>query len=88
MFSGVLPTAEIISKNISWESHLIGGIVGIVVAWTFKDKILSTFKDQRNLRSTSLSEPKARIFPPDLFEKTKWERSNEFKDDENNQWFR
>jgi membrane associated rhomboid family serine protease len=32
MFAGILPNQE----GISWESHLLGGIVGILVAWWFR----------------------------------------------------
>jgi len=35
MFLGVLPN----QPGISWESHLIGGIVGIVVSFTFRNQL-------------------------------------------------
>jgi len=35
MFLGVLPNEE----GISWESHLLGGIVGIFVAWLFRESL-------------------------------------------------
>lgn len=35
MFLGVLPNEE----GISWESHLLGGIVGIFVAWVFRSNL-------------------------------------------------
>lgn len=35
MFLGVLPNQE----GISWESHLMGGVIGIFVAYIMRDKI-------------------------------------------------
>lgn len=65
MIAGVLPD----QLNVSWESHLFGGIVGALVAWMFRSAVL----DYR------VPEPKetyvdAPYFPADTFAYTKQER--------------
>lgn len=35
MFTGILPN----QPGISWESHLLGAVAGIIVAWIFKNEI-------------------------------------------------
>ncbi|MFK8057385.1 MAG: rhomboid family intramembrane serine protease [Saprospiraceae bacterium] len=65
MIAGVLPD----QLNVSWESHLLGGIVGALVAWMFRSSLL----DYR------VPEPEevyvdAPYFPADTFAYTKQER--------------
>lgn len=43
MFAGILPNQE----GISWESHLLGGVVGILVAWWFRKYIEAEEVPQR-----------------------------------------
>lgn len=74
MFSGILPLPEMIEKNISWESHLLGGLVGILVAWWQKDTIKETLSIQSPPRIYTTEEPRQPYLPPDTFDKTKWER--------------
>ena len=63
-----------IEKNISWESHLLGGLVGILVAWWQKDTIKETLSIQSTPRTYTTEEPRQPYLPPDTFDKTKWER--------------
>lgn len=68
MFAGILPNQE----GISWESHLIGGIVGILVAWWFK----------RDLEPEEVDEPyeldeKSTFLRPDTFQMTRAERERQ-----------
>jgi membrane associated rhomboid family serine protease len=67
MFTGVLPTTEILQRNISWESHLIGGIIGIFAAYFYKEEV-----EHDEFEAPSVSnEPKAAFFPSHVFDKTK-----------------
>ncbi len=70
MFSGILPTTEIIQKNISWESHLIGGIIGIFIAYFYKEEVEH---DEFHTPSVS-NETKTTFLPTDIFDKTKAQR--------------
>jgi hypothetical protein len=70
MFAGVLPTTEILQRNISWESHLIGGIVGIFVAYFFKEELE---EDEHNHYDMA-GEDQKYFFERDIFENTKEER--------------
>jgi membrane associated rhomboid family serine protease len=74
MFMGVLPDQE----GISWESHLLGSLVGIFVAYIFKaeleedeaEKPDDHFADERNLEKTA-------FLPSGIFDKTKVQRAAE-----------
>lgn len=80
MFAGILPSPEILEKNISWESHLLGALVGIAVAWWQRDAIIAEQKSMEVPRSYSVDEPRQPYFPQDTFEKTKWQRYVEEQD--------
>lgn len=72
-FAGILPNQE----GISWESHLLGGLVGIFVAYYFKEEL--EVDESEQLASWEL-EPESESTPfmrPDTFEKTKQERRQE-----------
>ena len=67
MFTGVLPTTEILQRNISWESHLIGGIIGILAAYFYKEEV-----EHDEFETPSVSdESKTAFFAPTVFDKTK-----------------
>lgn len=71
MFAGVLPEQE----GISWESHLLGSLVGIVASFWFKTELeddeleakRDPFADERGIE-------KVPFLPADIFEKTKAQR--------------
>jgi len=70
MFMGILPEQE----GISWESHLLGSIVGIFTSFWFKSELEEEevkpddpFADERN-------QEKQFFLQRDIFEKTKMER--------------
>lgn len=70
-FMGILPT----QKGISWESHLFGALVGIVVAFWFKNNKES---DEDTKSSWDDEEENSEYFlPRDTFEKTKAQRALE-----------
>lgn len=77
MFLGVLPDQE----GISWESHLIGSLVGIFAAYIFKGELedeeaveADPFVDERD-------EAKKNFLPPDVFDKTKTQRAAEAEEE-------
>ncbi len=75
-FMGVLPT----QKGISWESHLFGALMGIIVAFWFKNE---TEKDEIESNSWDNDEETKFFLPRDTFEKTREQRINEqFSKDE------
>ena len=69
MFLGVLPN----QPGISWESHLIGGIVGILVSYMFRHSV----EEEEEIAVASELEESSRegfFLNPDTFEQTKEER--------------
>ncbi len=66
MISGILPTTEVLQKNISWESHLIGGFVGIFVAYFFKEEMEEDEKEEHHYAD----EEQNFYFERDVFDKT------------------
>lgn len=72
MIQGIVPN----QAGISWESHLIGGIVGAVVAFGLRDDIKTAHKNlnwDMNSPPTH-EEPKTHFLQQDIFDKTKQER--------------
>jgi len=77
MFMGILPDQE----GISWESHLLGSLVGIFTSFWFKGELEDDeaerhdpFADERNME-------KQYFLPRDIFEKTKAERQAEAEEE-------
>lgn len=67
-FLGIIPNQE----GISWESHLLGAIVGIVVSFIFKG--VKEEDEERSLAWETPDAPERLFLPRDTFEKTKAER--------------
>lgn len=67
-FAGIVPTEE----RISWESHLFGALVGIVVAFVFKS--IREEDEEIVEQNPWAGEQKAFFFPRDIFDKTKQQR--------------
>ena len=74
MFAGIVPSPEILEKNISWESHLLGALVGITVAWMFRQTILADHKSKQAIPSYPAEEVRTDYFHRETFDKTKWQR--------------
>lgn len=66
MFEGILPNQE----GISWESHLLGGCVGIFVAWWFREELEPGEHSEPEEERTE----QAPFLPPDIFQMTREER--------------
>ena len=76
LFLGIMPTQQ----GISWESHLFGGLVGILVAFWMKDDIE---KDERQEDPWKDEQPADKYFlPRDTFEETLLERARRIKEQE------
>lgn len=76
MFLGILPNED----GISWESHLLGAFVGIIVAFIYRKKKASRDEWEEQFlrrRRTEEEEMETYFFAPDTFEKTRQERAEE-----------
>ncbi len=73
MVVGILPG----QPGVSWESHLLGALVGVLTAYIFKDKIEQD--EQRRPPSWELEPPREKetFLDPETFRKTKREREME-----------
>jgi len=79
MFLGVLPN----QPGISWESHLIGAIVGIFVAFIFRNEMEYDEEVMAQPPSYVLEEQEEKFFlSRDAFSRTKQERNRD-----GNDWF-
>ncbi len=75
MFLGVLPNQQ---EGISWESHLIGGLVGIFVAFMYKDTIEKDEEDQKYSWEEEKNQLDSDFFlRQDTFERKKWEQERD-----------
>lgn len=83
MFTGILPGKE----DVSWESHLLGGLVGVFTSFWFMKRIEAD--EKKPVYSWELEEPKDESFflDRDTFEKTKKERTAEKQSREDTGWF-
>lgn len=73
ILSGLLPTREIMQMNVSWESHLIGAIVGLFLAYFLKEEL-----EADEIEETDLPiETHTYFLPRDIFEKTLAQRAEE-----------
>ena len=82
MAAGILPTADILARNISWESHLLGAVAGVVVAWLFRKNIIRSNEKSKPNFGTPSPESKQHFFEPDIFEKTKWQKELDRRQEE------
>jgi membrane associated rhomboid family serine protease len=63
-----------VEKNISWESHLFGGIIGLITAFLLKSVVEDDEKQFHESPWSNDPNPKTYFLPRDTFEKTKIER--------------
>lgn len=66
-FEGIVPGKE----GISWESHLLGGIAGIVMAWLYRKEIE---EDEIKPAVEEETEEREYFLPRDAFEMTRSQR--------------
>lgn len=67
-FLGIMPNQE----GISWESHLLGAVAGIIVSFIFKG--VKEEDEERSVAWETADEPERLFLPRDTFEKTRAER--------------
>lgn len=67
-FLGIMPNQD----GISWESHLLGAVAGIIVAFIFKG--VREEDEERKTAWEEPEEPETFYLPRDTFEKTKAQR--------------
>ncbi len=82
MFAGILPGQQ----GISWESHLLGGLVGIFVSFWYKDHIEPDEERRRPSWEVETPEEPGYFLDRDTFDKTKEERRRD-RDDDHSGWF-
>ena len=82
-FMGILPNQE----GVSWESHLLGGVVGIITAYWYKGEIEKAEEPQKPSWEVEGESEKEFFLPRDAFEKTKAEREQEKNDNNPGGWF-
>ncbi len=71
-FLGILPNQE----GISWESHLLGGVVGIFTAYWYKEEIEAD-EEHESPSWENESQEKTYFLDRGIFDKTKKEREKE-----------
>lgn len=71
MFEGIDP--NLAAKGISWDGHLAGGIVGIFVAYYFKNELEQEEKPQKKWATIDAAD-RPYFFERDTFDMTKIER--------------
>lgn len=83
MFLGILPGKE----GVSWESHLLGAVVGVVIAFLYRNVIED---DEKPKRYDYEDDPKLLqkdfFLNRDIFDKTKEERIREERQQGGNWW--
>jgi membrane associated rhomboid family serine protease len=82
-FAGILPNQE----GISWESHLIGGLIGIFTAFWYKEELE---KDETPKPPQWTMEPEEEpqyFLRRDSFDKTRQEREQEKRNPSGGGWF-
>jgi len=72
-FFGVLPDQE----GVSWESHLFGAIIGIIISFLFKSVLEEEEREKESPFAHEALQPKDYFFPRDIFDKTKRQRAEE-----------
>lgn len=80
MIVGILPNEE----GVSWESHLMGGFVGIFTAYFYKEAIEE--EERPELRKPEIPEEKQHFLDRDVFDQTRAERQQQQQQKGGN-WF-
>ncbi len=84
MFAGILPGQQ----GISWESHLLGGLVGIFTSFWFRGNLeKDEAKPVYSWEGEEESPLDSYFLDRDAFDKTKEERRRENRDQDLGQWF-
>ncbi len=86
-FLGILPSQE----GISWESHLMGGLVGLFASFWFKDEVeqdeKKTIPSWEQQQAGQIERGDSFFLDRDIFEKTKETRTLEKREEGPSGWF-
>lgn len=88
MFMGILPDQE----GISWESHLLGSLAGILASFWYRGELEDEELPEENPFADEANAEKTYFLPRDAFEKTKAQRLAEeaearaLRDQQNDIW--
>jgi membrane associated rhomboid family serine protease len=82
MFQGIAPSLENEINHISWQSHLIGGFVGIFAAYYYKEEL----EISELTRDMQTEEAKQYFFTRDVFEQTIAERQQAEEERQLREW--
>lgn len=89
LYSGMIPGILPNQDGISWESHLLGALVGVFTAYWYKEEIESD--EDRPPPFWELEEEGGQeahpFLPPDAFEKTIEQRRREREQNDGDVWF-
>lgn len=77
MFLGILPDQE----GISWESHLLGSLSGILASFWFKGELEDDEREKNDPFADEHDREKEFFLPRDVFEKTKAQRALEAEEE-------
>jgi membrane associated rhomboid family serine protease len=77
MFLGILPDQE----GISWESHLLGSLVGIFTSFWYKGELEDDELERHDPWAEERNIEKEYFLPRDIFEKTKAQRALEAEEE-------
>ncbi len=77
MFAGILPDQE----GISWESHLLGSLIGIGTAFWFREELEDEEIEHREYGPYDDTEEPQYFLPRDAFDKTKAQRAWEAEEE-------
>lgn len=73
--SGMIQGLSPFQEGISWESHLLGALVGIGVAFVYRSEVKKGHQDETWQEFETTPDAEEEFFlPRDTFEKTKYER--------------
>lgn len=74
LFLGIVPAAG--KETVSWESHLLGGLVGIFIAFLYKDRVEKDEEKEKPSWELEAPEEARSFLDPKTFEQTKTARQN------------
>jgi len=75
LFLGIVPATG--KESVSWESHLLGGLVGIFVAFLYKDRVEKDEVKEKSSWELEPPEEERAFLDPKTFEQTRSSRERD-----------
>ncbi len=75
LFLGIVPVSG--KETVSWESHLMGGLAGIFIAFLYKDRIEKDEEKEKPSWELEGPDEERSFLDPKTFEQTKAARNND-----------